>query len=76
MKDKHYLRCEAPTCQDDPNPNYKDEVVWRPGEKVCLKSPYKKFQNRQIDINKFVAKGRFRNIDQAYTANELETRAI
>lgn len=76
MKDRHYLQCEASICQDDPNLNYKDEVVWIPGERICKKSPYQMFQKKQIDINTWVKKGKFKNLDKPYTANELETRAI
>lgn len=74
--DKHHLICEAPICQDDPNLNYKIEVIWRPGEKVCLKKPYQKFQKKQLDINFWVEKGKFKNIDQIYNANDLETLSI
>lgn len=76
MKDAHHLQCEAPICHGDPNPNYKKEVIWWPGELVCQKRPYEKFQKKQVDINKLVAGGVFKNIDEPYTANELETRAI
>ena len=73
---QHNLNCEAAICQGDPNPNYRQEVSWYPGEKVCLKSPYEKFQKKQLDINKWVAKGKFRNIDTPYTANDLEILLI
>jgi hypothetical protein len=76
MKTKHYLICEAPICQGDINPHYKNEVIWYPGEKVCQKKPYQKFQRKQIDINKWVKNGTFKNIDQAYTAHDLETKLI
>ena len=75
-KEPHHLRCEAPICQGDPNPNYKDEVIWHPGEKVCMKKPYEKFQRKQLDINKWVKKGKFKNIDVAYTAKDLEEKLI
>lgn len=76
MKYKHYEFCEAAICQDDPNPNSKDEVVWYPGEEVCKKGPYQKFQKKQKDINRWVEKGEFKNLDTPYTANELETGCI
>jgi hypothetical protein len=76
MKDLHYLHCEAPICQGDPNPNYRNEVIWRPGELVCQKRPYQKFQQKQVDINKWVAKGMFKNMDEAYTAGDLQWRSI
>jgi len=76
MHEKHYLICNAPTCQDDPNLNYRNEVIWYPGEKICKKSPYKRFQIKQIEINKLVGIGKFKNIDIPYTANDLETKSI
>jgi len=68
--------CNAPICQDDPNPNYKYEVIWYPGEKVCKKFPYEKFQKVQIEVNKSVAIGKFKNLDIPYTAYDLETKSI
>jgi len=76
MKDTHNLQCEAPICQGDSNPNYENEVIWLPGELVCQKRPYHKFQQKQVDINKWMAKGMFKNIDEPYTATDLETRSI
>ena len=76
MSKEHYLVCSAPICQDDLNPSDKDEVIWYPGERICKKSPYEKFQIKQIEINKLVAMGKFKNIDIPYTANDLETKSI
>jgi hypothetical protein len=76
MEHKHHLQCEAPICQDDFNPNYKDEVLWFPGEKICKKPPYQKFQIKQIEINKLVKDGKFGNMDISYTANQLENDLI
>ena len=73
---KHNLICEAPICRLDPNPNYKNEVIWYAGEKICMKAPYEKFQIKQLEINKEVAKGKFKHVDVSYTAHELETRSI
>jgi hypothetical protein len=72
----HHLICEAPICSRDPNPNYKIEVIWYPGEKVCRKFPYYKFQKKQLSINILVKKGRFKNVDKHYTAYELENSCI
>ena len=76
MKDKHHLHCNAPICQNDDNLNWKNDTVWYAGEPVCMKSPYQKFQQKQKDINKWVAKGKFRNMDIPYTAHDLETKLI
>lgn len=76
MKIRHYLVCEAPICNDDPNPDYKDEVIWVPGELICQKGPYHKFQKKQVEINRCVAKGKFKNVDVPYTAHDLENKSI
>ncbi len=54
MTEKHYLTCLAPICQDDRNLNFREEVVWCPGEAVCSKTPYQEFQRKQVEINKEV----------------------
>jgi len=76
MKPEHYLVCRAPICVRDPNPNYKEEALWYPGERVCKIAPYQKFQNKQIEINKLVKKEKFKHLYTSYTANELETKSI
>lgn len=76
MTEKHYLTCLAPICQDDRNLNFREEVVWCPGEAVCSKTPYQEFQRKQVEINKEVKKGTFRNIEEGYTLKDLETRSI
>lgn len=72
----HYSSCEAPICNEDTNPNYKKEVIWYPGEKICTRKPYEKFQRVQMEINNLVRKGKFRNIDKPYTAENLEGNSI
>ena len=76
MKYEHHLLCGAPICQGDFNPNYKDEVLWYPGERVCLKKPYQVFQEKQFEINRLVRKGQFKKLDTPYTANQLENDLI
>ena len=76
MENKHFLICEASICAGDPNPKYKEEVIWWPGELICKKKPYEKFQKKQIDINYWVKQGKFKNLEKYYTANDLETRSI
>jgi len=69
----HYLDCEAPICKCDPDINFKNIAYWCPGEKVCKKTPYERFQKIQLEINRMVAKGTFkRERMRPYTANELE----
>ena len=72
----HHLICEAPICNGDPNPNYKDEVIWWPGEIFCKRKPYEKFQEKQLEINKLVKSGKFKNVDTPYTARDLEEMTV
>ena len=73
---RHLQDCNAPICMDDKNPDFKTEVLWRPGEEVCKKIPWGKIQKKQIDINKWVKKGVFKNLNLGYTAHDLETKSI
>lgn len=76
MSKEHYLICEAPICAGDQNSNYKNEVVWYPGEKICRRIPYEEFQKKQLSINILVKKGRFKNLEIPHTATELESCQI
>lgn len=72
----HFLVCRAPICAGDPNPNFKIEVIWRPKESVCKQGPYTKFQKVQLEINELVKLGKFKNVDKAYTAKDLEDGSV
>lgn len=76
MKYSHEMICNAPICAGDTNPDYRKNVIWYAGEEVCQKSPYTKFQRKQLDINKCVKLGKFKNLEVAFTALDLETRSI
>ena len=76
MNEKHYLRCDVAICNGDKNSDYKEEVIWRPGEIVCKRKPYEKFQLKQIEINKLFAQGKFKDRYDGYTAHMLETLSI
>ncbi len=73
---KHSETCSVPICADDTNPNFKSEVVWRPGEPICNKKPLQPFQKKQKDINNLVKKGtwKFRDEDDWFTVDDLEGR--
>lgn len=73
---KHLDNCSAAICNQDTNPNYKDEVLWYPGEQVCRNKPYEKFQLKQIKINELVRNSKFNKVDLGFTANELECLKI
>lgn len=73
---KHCLICEAPICRDDTTQNFESEVIWYAGELVCQKGPFQKFQLVQNDINRWVEKGKFKNLDTPYTKYELENKSI
>ena len=76
MKIEHRLRCEASICQDDNVPGSREEVIWYADEEVCNKKPYKKFQKKQRDIQKWFRKGKFKNWERGYTADDLENCSI
>jgi len=68
---KHFLVCSAPICSCDPNPNYKKEAIWIPGEQVCRFKPYEKFQEKQLKINRKISLGKYK-VEQYFKASELE----
>lgn len=69
---EHELKCEAPICMD-----CKDETtIWYPSEKICSKSPMSSIQKKQKRINEAVKKGKFKNIDMAYTPLYLKTHSF
>jgi hypothetical protein len=76
MSYKHHENCNTPICAGDFDRDYKQNVVWYAGEAVCQKSPYAKFQKKQIVINNEVKKGTFKHLDEPYNAHLLETRSI
>ena len=67
----HFKNCSTPICQEDPNPNFKDEVIWVPGESICRKQPYQKFQLQQLKINDRLRCKKYKKVE-GLTANELE----
>lgn len=69
-KERHFKNCSAPICCCDPNKDYKDEVVWCPGEDICRWKPYQKFQEQQAIINKLFRKGKIE--DGSFPAHHLE----
>jgi hypothetical protein len=73
-RQRHLDNCSAPICACDPNPNYKEEVVWCPGEGICKWKPYQKFQLTQIKINDLYRKGKVQ--DGTYSAQHLEALKI
>ena len=52
---KHFDYCNAPICQEVDAP----EAIWYPGEDVCGKKPFEKFQMVQKKINKVGGRGWF-----------------
>jgi len=70
----HLETCEAPICAGDQNKNYKKEVLWYPGEKVCGKIPFQKFQKKQALMNRYLIAGKFKHVGRFWTAEMLEKR--
>lgn len=67
---QHHLLCEANICADTrcyvDQPNWQKELTWFPGEAVCGKTPFTKWQKRQAKINRLHAKGLFKHGDKFY----------
>jgi len=68
----HLANCPAPICQEET----KESLIWYPGECVCSKKPYKKFQKKQLAINKWIKNHPFKDIDRAYNVHDLEHLSI
>lgn len=64
--------CDAPICALDKNPNFKKELVWYVGEKVCTHLPLTKFQKKQINFNNLLKIGKIKNSKKVYNAKMLE----
>ena len=64
---EHSLQCDAPICHDDHG-----KALWYPGESVCGKTPFKKFQKRQAKINRWIAKGEMKYPHGYWTAAMIE----
>ena len=64
---QHWEHCNAPICTDDRTDGWQEHVIWYPGEGVCLRNPLSTAQKAQKKINRIVAKGKFKQIDRAFT---------
>ena len=76
---KHYLICESPLCADERAykgiPNWESGVPWYPGEPMCRRKPYTKWQKRQARINRLYDKGLFKYGNNFYfTVKSLMNR--
>lgn len=71
MKTTHLNTCSAPICAEDTTSS---ELIWRPGEVVCTKSPAQPFQKKQREINKLfnAGKWKFHDPDDWFTKDDLE----
>jgi len=75
-KIKHWQRCEAPICAGDPNSNFPKEVIWYPGEAVCVKSPSTHWQRVQRRLNRLLRKSLLKHLWTYYTVEMLEKRQL
>ena len=71
----HWEHCDAPICADegayDCNPDWKNEVIWYPGEAVCERKPYTEWQRRQAQINRWFKQGIFKHAGNYFTVTKL-----
>lgn len=68
----HFLKCNAPICQDCNDNN----IIWYAGEEVCNKKPYTQWQKKQLDINKYIKKHTYRYIDMPRRVPDLKKLSI
>lgn len=72
---RHFEACSAPICFGTIEQDGVDDVLWYPSELLCLKNdlpaPQKYVQRVQRKINKLVTKGKFKNVDRAFTFSML-----
>ncbi len=68
----HYETCEAPLCAEDREPELADVRIWYPGEPVCGKRPYTRWQKAQRRINRRVEKGTFKYTQMYFTRPMLD----
>ncbi|OGD95499.1 hypothetical protein A3F57_03125 [Candidatus Roizmanbacteria bacterium RIFCSPHIGHO2_12_FULL_36_11] len=66
------LHCPGPICAGDDTPGWKENVIWYPGEPLCRKYPYEKWQNVQRKINRLYTQGKLKYPYTFYTASMLE----
>ena len=73
-KTKHWDTCDAPICQDSMESDFKENVIWYPGEEVCYKKPYKLFQKVQVKIIALIKDCSEEEIEKmgCFTASMLE----
>ena len=74
--EEHWRKCEGPICKDDPTPDWKKNVIWYPGESLCQKGPYFKWQKTQGKINRLLKKEKLKYPKTCYTAEMLERKQI
>jgi len=77
---EHWLICEAPICADEraykDQPGWKHEVLWYPGETVCGRRPFTKWQKRQSRINRWHAKEEFKHGDKFYFTEKMLVQGV
>lgn len=73
---QHWEHCNAPICVGDQTEDWQSNVIWYPGEAVCLRNPLSTAQKAQKKINRMVAKGRFKHIDRAFTYAMLSSLPV
>lgn len=64
--------CPGSICVGDDTPNWKENVIWYPGEFVCTRKPYAHVQKVQHRINKLLLKGVFKNPKRWFTYKTLD----
>lgn len=74
FKNHDWENCPGAICEADPTPNWKDHVLWYPGEFICSRTPLSHAQKVQKRLNKLLAKGKLKNPYSCYTWKMLNAR--
>lgn len=66
------MKCDGVICVADQSKEWKNKVIWYPGERECTSQPFNKWQKMQRKINKRVKAGTFKYMGLYFTAHDLE----
>ena len=66
--------CPGSICVGDDTPGWQKNVIWYPGEPVCVKKPFSHVQKIQNRINKLVKKGIFKFTKRYWTFEMLNKK--
>ena len=63
----HAARCQAPICKASIQEDGVEDIIWYPGEDVCVLNPLSRAQKAQKKINRYLNKRELKYPDRAFT---------